>query len=152
MCTLAQSLPIYYSWTANRRINYELSTVNPVPNALRLWTMIHQPWSKLFPPHLQSVNSTLCKFLTNHLENQNVCVPLQPANEERILEKDKRKTNFKNKKNKVCRIKKGFYLCSPKRKGRWKAKILKAIFSIKIEKSSPLKVINYKVWTARRRR
>jgi hypothetical protein len=43
---------------------------------------------------------------------------LQPANEEEKRGKAGKKRQTKNKKNKVCKFKKGFYLCSPKRKGR----------------------------------
>jgi len=35
--------------------------------------------------------------------------------------KKEEKQTLKNKKNKVCETEKGFYLCSPKRKGRRKA-------------------------------
>jgi len=50
---------------------------------------------KLFPADLQSVRTTHAIFLTNHLQNQKLCLPLQPANEERVLVKRKRETNFR---------------------------------------------------------
>jgi hypothetical protein len=43
---------------------------------------------------------------------------LQPANEGEKRGGSGKKEANKNKKNKVCKFKKGSYLCSPKRKGR----------------------------------
>jgi hypothetical protein len=43
---------------------------------------------------------------------------LQPANEEEKRGKGAKKGASENKKIKVCKFKKGSYLCSPKRKGR----------------------------------
>jgi hypothetical protein len=47
---------------------------------------------------------------------------LQPANEEEKRGEGGKKEANKIKKNKVCKFKKGSYLCSPKRKGRKKRK------------------------------
>jgi hypothetical protein len=78
---------------------------------------------------LQSVKHTLPEFPGEPLRKSKICVPLQPANEEAAFLKE-----AKNKKNKTCGSKKGSYLCSPKTRGAEKREILKAIFSIKIEK------------------
>ena len=43
---------------------------------------------------------------------------MQPANEEEKRGESGKKGKQKIKKNKVCKFKKGSYLCSPKRKGR----------------------------------
>jgi hypothetical protein len=43
---------------------------------------------------------------------------LQPVTEEEKRETEREKRQTKNKKIKVCKNKKGFYLCSPKRKGQ----------------------------------
>jgi hypothetical protein len=42
---------------------------------------------------------------------------LQPANEGEKRRGKRGKANRKIKKNKVCELKKGFYLCSPKTRG-----------------------------------
>ena len=47
---------------------------------------------------------------------------MQPANEGEKRGEAGEKEASKNKKNKVCKFKKGFYLCSPKRRGRKKRK------------------------------
>ncbi|HAL83870.1 MAG TPA: hypothetical protein DCO83_17840, partial [Mucilaginibacter sp.] len=60
---------------------------------------------------LQSVISASLKFVTKHLQKPKLWLSLHPANEGE-------KEGFgsgkqaKNKKNKVCKIKKGSYLCT----------------------------------------
>ena len=73
---------------------------------------------EIFIADLQSVINIVSVFLTKYLQKPNLCVPLQPANEEEKRSWKREKGERKEIKNKVCKREKGCYLCSPQTRER----------------------------------